>query len=53
MGLLVLCWAQHLKAAVQAPVVPPVDPSGGGVHDVAEGAVGAGLEDDCSDAFGL
>ena len=40
-GVLVLGWGDHPEGGVQAPVVPPVDPAGGGVLDVGEGlAVG-------------
>ena len=53
MGLLVLHWGHHAKGAVQAPVVVPVDPAGGGVVDVAGGSVGAAVEDRGADGLGL
>ena len=38
---------------MQASVVVPVDPAGGGVFDVVDGAVGPGVEDGGADALGL
>ena len=52
-GLLVLGGGEVAEATVQAPVVVPVDPAGGGVLDVADGPVGAGVEDGGADALGL
>ena len=53
MGFLVLGGGQVAEATVQAALVVPVDPAGGGVLDVADGPVRAGLEDGGADAFGL
>ena len=38
---------------MQAPVVPPVDPSGGGPLDVGQVSVGPGMEDRGADALGF
>jgi hypothetical protein len=40
-GLLELRGRHHPKSAVQAAVVVPVDPAGGGVLDVTDGPVAA------------
>ena len=52
-GVLELFGGQVAEATVQAPVVVPVDPSGGGVFDIGRGPVGAGVEDGGADALGL
>ncbi len=44
MGLLELYRGHHPNRAVQAPVVVPIDPAGGGVLDVSDAPVGAGME---------
>jgi len=51
--LLELDWGEVVECAVEAAVVVPVDPAGGGVLDVADGPVGAGVEDGGADALGL
>lgn len=51
-GLLVLQRGHHLKGGVQASVVVPVDPAGGGVLDLGDGPVGTGVEDRGADALG-
>lgn len=48
-----LYWGEHSEGAVEASVVVPVDPAGGGVLDIGEGPVGAGVEHGGADAFGL
>ena len=53
MGLFVFGWGDHAKAAVEASVVVPVDPAGGGVLDVGEGLVRPVVEDRGVNAFGL
>lgn len=52
-GVLKLHGGHHRKGDVQAPVVVPVDPLGGGELDVADGSVRAGVKDHGADAFGL
>ena len=52
MGLLELVRADHAEATVEAAVLVPVDPVGGRVLDVADGPVGAVVEDGGADAFG-
>jgi hypothetical protein len=51
--LLIFDGRDHAEAAVQAAVVVPVDPAGGGELDVGEVLVGAGVEDGGADALGL
>jgi hypothetical protein len=50
--LLELDWGDHPKGAVQASMVVPIDPAGGGVLDVGEGLVGAVVEDGRGDGLG-
>lgn len=52
-GRLVLVGADHSEATVEAAVVVPVDPAGGGVFDVGDGLVRAVVEDRRADAFGF
>ena len=53
MGLLVLGRREHSQRPVQAAVVVPVDPAGGGELDVGDGLVRPGVEDGGADALGL
>jgi hypothetical protein len=52
-GLLELDMGEHAESAVQAAVVVPVDPAGGGVLDVGEGLVRVVVEDGGGDGLGL
>jgi hypothetical protein len=52
-GLLVLDGWDVAQGRVEASVVVPVDPAGGGVLDVGDGLVGAVVEDGGADALGL
>ena len=52
-GGLVLCWGEVAEAGVQASLVVPVDPAGGGVLDLGDRLVGPVVEDGRADAFGL
>lgn len=56
-GLVVECfelyWGEHSEGAVEASVIEPVDPAGGGLLDIGEGPGGAGMEHNGADAFGL
>ena len=49
----VLCWGEVAEAGVQASLVVPVDPAGGGVLDLGDRLVGPVVEDGRADAFGL
>ena len=53
MGVFELDGGDHAEGAVQASVVVPVDPAGGGVLDVGECLVGPVVEDGGADALGL
>ena len=52
-GLLVLHRGHRPKAGVEASVVVPIDPAGGGELDIGQGLVGAVVEDGGVAAFGL
>src|SRR5215207_1527642 len=52
-GLLELHGSHHAKRAVEASLVVPVDPAGGGVLDVGDGPIRPVMEDRGADALGL
>ena len=49
---LILDRGDHAQGRVQAAVVVPVDPAGGGVLDVGDGLEGSVVEDGGADALG-
>ncbi len=53
MGLLELDRWDHPERAVEAVVVVPMDPAGGGVLDVGQGPERLVVEDQGADALGL
>lgn len=52
-GVFVHCWSEVAEGGVNASLVVPVDPVGGGVPDVGDGGLGRVVEESLADAFGL